>query len=301
MPGASVEPRSLRITLSRSSSGCFDPGLPVLAGEAVEDVFGTARPVGQAGTIALFQTTDWLLGAATLPMATDLKDVSHRLYTDIFKASSDWHLARIWNYVPDINEAGPAGLENYREFCHGRSLAFEQHYGTGFKTLLPAASAVGTKSSSLTVTFAACRTLPRHVENPLQVPAYNYPGEYGPRAPSFARATIVPGPKGHTVFISGTAAIRGHATVAPHNTRAQLECTLENLAVISDACGLGSNLDRDRRPTRRFKIYLRHAEDQPMVAAILEERLLTGADQVFYLHADICRTPLNIEIEATLF
>jgi enamine deaminase RidA (YjgF/YER057c/UK114 family) len=151
------------------------------------------------------------------------------------------------------------------------------------------------------VAFAACPGLPRHVENPLQVAAYDYPGAYGPRAPSFARATVVAGPASATVFISGTAAIRGHATIAPESTRLQLECTLENLHGIAAACGLGSAMGAGPGATRHFKVYVRHAAEQPMVAAILQERLLLDTDHVSYLQADICRSSLLVEIEATLF
>jgi chorismate lyase/3-hydroxybenzoate synthase len=290
----------LKISFGADDSGVFDAGLPVLAGEAVERLFGAARPVGHAGALALFQSDDWLLGAATVPLTGGLDGAVHRLYGEILQATHGRHLARIWNYVPDINEPGPGGLENYQAFCRGRSLAFEQHHGTGFKAQLPAASAVGRTSAAVTVAFAACTVLPRHVENPLQVSAYDYPGEFGPRAPSFARATVVPGAEGATVFISGTAAIRGHATIAPHSTRQQLECTLENLRGISDACGLGPDLDAGGG-TRHFKIYVRHAADQPMVAARLENGFLTAADRVSYLHADICRASLLVEIEASLF
>jgi enamine deaminase RidA (YjgF/YER057c/UK114 family) len=273
----------------------------VLAGEAVEDLFGAARPAGRVGALALFQTESWLLGAATIPLAAGLEDATHRLYGNIFEATRGWHLARIWNYVPAINELGPAGLENYRVFCQGRSLAFEQHYGSGFKAQLPSASAVGSTSAALTVAFAACSVQPRHVENPLQVPAYDYPGEHGPRAPSFSRATVVPGPERGAVFISGTAAIRGHATVAPHSLTQQLECAVENLREISCACGLGPDLDQGGGSTRHFKIYVRRAADQPLVAATLEEKLLTRTDRVSYLRADMCRAPLLVEIEVSLF
>jgi enamine deaminase RidA (YjgF/YER057c/UK114 family) len=282
-------------------TGVFDAGLPVLAGEPVEDLFGAAQPAGRAGALALFQMDGWQLGAATVPLAAGLEHAAHRLYLDILQATRGRHLARIWNYVPAINEPGPTGGENYRTFCQGRSLAFEEWHGRGFKALLPSASAVGSKSSSLTVAFAACTALPRHVENPLQVPAYDYPVEYGPRAPSFARATVVPGSTQATVFISGTAAIRGHATVAPHSVRQQLDCALENLREISRACGLGPGLDQGGGSVRHFKVYVRHAADQSLVAATLEERLLQGADRVSYLHADVCRTQLLVEIEATLF
>jgi hypothetical protein len=273
----------------------------VLAGEAVEDLFGAAQPAGRIGALALFQSEGWLLGAATVPLTAGLEAAVHQLYGSIFEATRGRHLARIWNYVPAINEPGPAGLENYRVFCQGRSLAFEQHYGSGFKAWLPAASAVGTQSAALTVAFAACTVAPRHVENPLQVPAYDYPDEYGPRVPSFARATVVPGPKGGTVFISGTAAIRGHEAVAPDDLRQQLECTLENLGEISSVCELGPDLDRGGSSMRHFKVYLRHAADQPLIAALLQERLLKSADHVSYLQADLCRASLLIEIEASLF
>ena len=301
MPIATAELPRLRITFGADETGVFDAGLPVLAGEAVEDLFGAARPAGRVGVLALFQAEGWLLGAATVPLTTGLEDAAHQLYGNIFQATHGRHLARIWNYVPAINEPEPAGLENYGVFCRGRSLAFEQQYGSGFKALLPSASAVGSKAATLTVAFAACSVQPRHVENPRQVPAYDYPGEYGPRAPSFARATVVPGPERATVFISGTAAIRGHATVAPHSTQHQLECALENLRGISSACGLGPGLDQGGSSTRHFKVYLRRAADQPLVAAILEESLLTGMDRVSYLLADMCRTSLLVEIEASLF
>ncbi|HEY5553124.1 MAG TPA: hypothetical protein VIK52_14620 [Opitutaceae bacterium] len=291
----------MKIALGSNASGVFDVGVPVLAGEAVEHLFGDSTPGGHAGSLSLFQAGDWLLGAATVPLSGGLEDAAHKLYATILEATREVHLARIWNYVPAINNPSPSGTENYRLFCRGRSHAFEQHHGVGFKAHLPSASAVGSKSTHLTVVFAASPATPRHVENPLQTPAYDYPEDYGPRAPSFARATVVPGEGGSTVFISGTAAIRGHETVAPQSTRMQLEYALENLAEISRACGLGAGVDKGGPAARHFKVYVRHAEDQPLVAAMLQRELFTAADNVSYLQAEICRAPLLVEIEASLF
>lgn len=300
MPLAAVGHPPLKISLDQSPVATLDAGVPVLAGPALENLFGDAAPAGQAGTLTLFRHADWLLGGATLPLAGGLEAAARQIYTDLFQATRGLHLARIWNYVPGINDVGPGGLENYRLFSRARSLAFEQHYGPGFKQLLPAASAVGAQAGALTIVFAASPSPVRHFENPLQVAAYDYPGEYGPRPPSFARATLVEAPARRTLFISGTAAIRGHATLAPHRLLPQLECTLENLRRISATCGLGPNLDRGGRSARHFKVYLRHAADQATVAEVLERELLTKADQVSYLHADICRKDLVVEIEATL-
>jgi len=51
---------------------------------------------------------------------------------------------------------------------------------------------------------------------------------------------------------------------------------------------------------RHFKIYLRHAADFAATRDRLEQSLLRPNDIVTYLQADICRTALRVEIEATL-
>jgi len=291
----------LQIALGGAGTAGFDTGVPVLAGDRVDDLFAAARPAGRVGGLSLFHSGAWRLGVGAVPADGGVESATRQLYADILQATPGLHLARIWNYVPEINEAGPSGLENYRAFCQGRSLAFAQRHGAGFEAFVPAASAVGCRSPSLTVFFAAGPDAPRHVENPVQMPAYDYPADYGPRSPSFARASVVADEDGVTVFISGTAAIRGHATVAPDDLVAQLACTLENLREISLACGLGPQLDRAGRGARHFKVYLRRAADQPLVARTLETQLFTAGDRVSYLLADICRRPLLVEIEATLF
>lgn len=293
-------PVSKIISFARETSAGFTVGVPLLAGDEVQDLFAGATPVPQTGPLVLFRKGAWLLGAGSMPAPAGIERAARELYREMFKATTGLHLARIWNYVPAINEVGPSGLENYRTFCVGRSRAFEEQHGAAFKFLVPSASAVGCQSAGVTVVFAACETRPRHVENPAQVPAYDYPREYGPRAPSFSRATVVSGADDTSVFISGTAAIRGHATVAPDGIVAQLECTLENLREISSACGLGPQLDQGGASSRHFNVYIRRAADQPLVAATLGARLFCPRDRVSYLHADICRQPLLVEIEATL-
>ena len=292
---------SLKIGFGSGGRSVFETGVPVLSGEALENLFGAVPFSGQAGPFALFRDKSWLLGAATVPLGSGLEEATRRLYGAVFEATRGWHLARIWNYVPAINEPGPGGLENYRIFCHGRAIAFEETFGSGFKKRLPSGSALGAKSGDLTVAFAACPDEPLHVENPLQIPAYEYPGDYGPSPPSFTRATVVSERGLATVFISGTASIRGHSTVHPNATRPQLDCALENLSAISCACGLGPSLDRGGKSARHFKVYLRNADELALVSSALEERLLATGDCVSYLHADVCRAQLHVEIEASLF
>jgi hypothetical protein len=102
------------------------------------------------------------------------------------------------------------------------------------------------------------------------------------------------------VFISGTSAITGHATVAPHNTADQLRCTLENLRLISRECGFGDRLAAAPGSTRHFKVYLRNPGDYSATAGQMEREILVPGDRVTYLSAEICRSALNVEIEVAV-
>ena len=273
----------------------------MLGGDAVEALFGEALPDGNAGAFKLYRAGRWLLGCARHPAGAVIEPAAGILYRDLFSAVGPRRLARIWNYVPGINQTGADGLETYRSFCRGRSLAFEERFGPGFTREVPAASAVGSEGGDLVIVFAAAEEDLVHVENPRQVPAYNYPADHGPRAPSFARATSVgQADQTRAVFISGTAAIRGHATVQADQALQELDCTLENLEEIGRACGLGPRLDGGAGAARHYKVYLRHAADFPPIERAVRERLLVAGDHVSFLRADICRAELRIEIEATL-
>lgn len=299
MAAPSAATGSFSIEFGKASSETLRLAIPVLGGSPTENLFPGVKACGRFGSLDLSEADDWLVGRAVVPVR-DLEDSTSRLYAEVFSTLGDRRLARCWNYVPGINEDDASGLENYRVFCRGRSLAFERRFGSGFSSVLPAASAVGGPAGLLVLVFAACRGTVAHLENPLQVPAYEYPKVYGPRPPSFSRATVVTSAGGRTVFVSGTAAVRGSRTVAPSQAREQVLCTLRNLEGISAACGLGHDLARGAAARRHFKVYVRHAHEYTGMAELLESRLFAPTDTVSYVQADICRRDLNVEIEATI-
>ncbi len=270
-----------------------------LGGETAECIFPAVRPAGEAHGFQLFAAGELLLGCGFQPVAGDAETAAVALYRRLLRAADRRPLCRIWNYVPAIN-ALTNGLENYRAFNIGRARAFEEAFGAGYRHVLPAASAVGCRGEALAAVFAAGRRAPRHIENPEQIPAYHYPSRHGPSAPSFSRSTIVEEEGRRIVFISGTAAIKGDATVAPGVLELQLECTLDNLRLMWRAAGLGEQLGVRGGFIRHFKIYLRHASDLPMARGRLEGALLQPGDRIVWLQAEICRAELAIEIEATL-
>jgi chorismate lyase/3-hydroxybenzoate synthase len=282
------------------SKGTLVMGLPLLGGEPREALMHGVEPAGTEGGISLWRGPGGIVGYARERHGGDLEAATGRVYAGLLRAARGLSLYRIWNCVPQINDDAPSGLENYRAFCRGRSLAFESALGNDFSRDLPAASGVGTADNALTVVFLAGPLPVRHVENPAQMPAYEYPPEHGPRPPSFARATVVGSGKTVDAFVSGTSAVLGHETVAPEDTMAQLDCTLHNVALISGACGLGDTLGSGPSCRRHFKVYLRNPADRPAVEAELRRRLFAAGDQVSYLGAEICRAALNVEIEVAV-
>jgi len=272
--------------------------VPVLAGAEEETLFTGAAEVGEAAGFKVFSDGAWSVGAWVGEARADLGEQTREIYSDLlgWVRARGLRVARIWNYVPRINEDGPEGMENYRVFCRGRSQAFEADP----EGVPPAASAVGGVPGRLAVLFAASPAMPRRFENPEQVPAYEYPPEHGPRSPSFSRAGQVEVAGRRYTFVSGTASIKGHVTVEPDSLSGQLACTLDNLRIISGVCGLGADLGAGRAVERHFKVYVRNAADLPELRAAVESRLLRAGDRVCWLRSDICRAALKLEIEATV-
>jgi hypothetical protein len=292
----------VRFGSDMDATDAFNVPLQVLGGATAETIFHGLREVSPNDGWRLFERDGLLVGAIDEVAEVDLGGQAHRLYRRLLALIGGRRLARVWNYVPRINEPDASGLENYRAFCRGRSLAFEERLGGGYEQHLPAASAVGGVDGRLVVVFAATPGEPEHIENPEQVPAYAYPPEHGPRPPSFSRATRVEAAGRRHVFISGTAAIKGHATVAVGDLEGQIACTLDNLRIISRVCDLGDRLGEGPAAgwQRHFKVYLRHAADYDAVKKAFDQALFRPTDHVTWLRSDICRSALLIEIEATL-
>ncbi len=292
-----------RISFGRTRAGAdtlLQIATPWLAGETAEDLFEPAVPLGETAGIQLYRSGDLLLGYAQEDFVpAKLAARTESLYRRILESTRGRHLYRIWNYVPEIN-GHTASLEHYRGFCQGRSLAFEAAIGNTFEPQLPAASAVGCDGTAVAVVFVAGTNVPRHCENPTQIPAYRYPAEHGPRAPAFARASVVAHGSRTLTFISGTSSIKGHRTIAPGKLEEQLACTVDNLRLISQAAGLGAEMGNALSTVRHIKVYLRHAADLAVAQAQLDQSLLRRTDRVTYLRSDICRAALNVEIEATV-
>lgn len=215
-------------------------------------------------------------------------------YTILLQALQDRnypHLLRVWNYLPRIND-GDGDNERYKQFCLGRHQAFshdqQYHY--------PAATAVGHSSGNTVIyLMASRRDTPQHFENPRQLSAFRYPREYGPRSPSFARASILQSHDGKQLYISGTASIRGHQSQHPGNFSGQMEVSCENIATLLQH--IASQLWLAATPGMELiKVYLRNPQDLNRAEAAIKQHFGPTVP-VLFLQGDICRQELLVEID----
>ena len=240
-------------------------------------------------------------GAAGTPgpdARTPLEIATSLAYRQMYAALTDCgsQLVRVWNYIADIN-LDTHRLERYRQFNSARHEATLAS-GRAVTGSVPAASALGTASGSpLTIYFLASRRAPAFIENPRQVSAYRYPARYGPRRPSFSRATVLGEGSEATLFISGTASIVGHRTLHAGDLAAQTRETLVNIEALLEEAARRSGAGPLRLETLAYKVYVREPNELPVIRAELESALGPKA-AILYLKADICRPDLSVEIEA---
>lgn len=264
---------------------------------------GASVQSNQHGCVAYATDGQWLYGRASVDdRALGMQAATHRAYTDLFAvlaASPCQHLLRLWNYFDDIN-GETEGTERYRQFNAGRQQAFIDARHSAFEGS-PAACALGLHGGGLQVSFLAGLKPPLAIENPRQVSAYRYPERYGPRAPTFSRAAVADAGSGRSLlFISGTASIVGHLSMHAGDVRRQTEESLSNMAIVRAQAEARSGL-RFPAAEMHHTLYLRQPSDLAVVREVFERSV--GADSpaarhALYLHADVCRADLLVEIEA---
>jgi chorismate lyase / 3-hydroxybenzoate synthase len=248
---------------------------------------------------------DVLFGVIEIPEPLVTEDGTRPLekatqiaYRQLFETLDKYdykYLWRAWNYMPDITEL-THGLERYQQFNAGRQIGFASSARTVTGNV-PAACALGVRNGPLSVAFLAGRSPTLPIENPRQVSAYHYPKQYGPQSPTFSRASLAQLNQQELLLLSGTASIVGHETVHVGDVKNQALEILTNIqAVLSQANLHSKSADGYRLQDLNMRVYVRHAKDADLIRSILNERI--GTDhQALYLHADICRADLDIEIE----
>ncbi len=275
------EPRCLRVPLA-----------PLAQGEAPFECWRVQGAVerGAEGDLHWAAGGGWRFVAVELDESPlggieAASEHAYRLLLAHAAARPERHVLRLWNYLRAINE-GEGDAERYRRFCVGRLRALD---ALGIERY-PAASAIGHHGPrGLLQVYALCAVQRGEaMENPRQVSAWHYPRQYGPAAPSFARAMKLPD---GALAISGTAAVVGHASHHVGDVGAQAGEAFANLHAL---------LDRAELPAfdahSPLKVYVRHREDADAVRAVLARHLDPAVPRLL-LQGDICRRELLVEID----
>lgn len=268
-------------------------------GQAPFEVWRANAPVrsGRDDDIAWATDGELLFGAIEVDEAAiGIVAAAEHAYARLagfLQGSQTPHLLRIWNYLDAIT-LGEGDAERYREFCVGRARGL----GSFDASRLPAATAIGRCDDArvIQVYWLAARTPGTPVENPRQVSAYRYPRQYGPQAPSFARAMLPPTTR-MPLLLSGTAAVVGHASQHAGELQAQLDETFRNFdALIGAARVHRPELPAHFDASTRLKVYVRDDHDLPQVEQALQARFGDSVPRIV-LRAAICRRELAVEID----
>ena len=216
-----------------------------------------------------------------------------RLITCV-RPSEHPYLVRIWNYFSAINE-GEGDGERYRRFCVGRARGVDGR----FNDPPPAATAIGASRATgrLEVIALCSRTPAVALENPRQTPAWRYPREFGPVSPGFSRASLLDADsQSPRLLASGTASIVGHVSRHVDDVGAQLVESLANLEALLTEGSASARREFSLASCEALRVYLRNPGDLPIAQRVILASALP-AERVVYLHGDVCRRELSVELE----
>ena len=208
------------------------------------------------------------------------------------------HIYRQWNYIQHIT-SGKDGGQNYQEFNDARSIFYSNsNWSNGY----PAATGIGTSAGGVMVELYAIKgseATNKAIDNPLQIAAHNYSQKVldgkvidtltEKTTPKFERARIL----GDTIYISGTAAIKGEQSNSSDDATVQTAETME----IMDRLVAKDNIPAENNGSRYslLRVYVKNADSLEEVKAYMEAHY-PSIDKLF-LVADICRPELLVEIE----
>lgn len=203
---------------------------------------------------------------------------------------------RVWNYLPGIfDEMGPE-MDRYRAFNLARYRALGARIGADAVSRgeLPTASCVGHDGDAVVIHILGARAPGVPIENPRQVPAFEYSRRYGVRPPCFARATRATFAGRARIMVAGTASVVGEDSAHAGNLESQAAETAVNLsAVLASARGVDQG---SLGGISAVRIYHADAGDRRALERCLPAEL-TQARDVEWVRADICRRELRVEIE----
>lgn len=211
-------------------------------------------------------------------------------------------IIRQWNYIEDITKTvliQDQIFQHYQLFNDVRSLYYQKAH---FKNGYPAATGIGMNTGGIILDIIAGKgddfeIIP--IDNPEQISAHNYSDnvligkeivEFEKKStPKFERAKYSNSVFGKTLYISGTAAIKGEVTVPSDNISTQTEITIDNIRKLKYA-------HSDDHNYSMFRLYVKDHKQAEKSFHLATEFFQETSGLI--LKGPVCRDNLIVEIEA---
>lgn len=211
-------------------------------------------------------------------------------------------IVRQWNYIEHICICDGQS-QHYQDFNDSRSHFYAKaDWSSGY----PAATGIGTEHGGIMVEFIAIQgeeLINLALDNPLQVAAHKYSqgvllGAEDPcfrkrSTPKFERARVLGLPGRQTVYISGTAAIRGEVSLVADDITEQTRMTMQNIDYL---------ISNENYPVENssgvYEILRIYVKNPCQLEDARQYMKANYPDTTkIFICADICREELLVEIE----
>jgi hypothetical protein len=276
------------------------------------------KKISESGlSIGVAETKRWTLASVAISNALELDALqlqrrtveAYGLLQRTLAATEAPYPVRFWNFIPDIHSRLGEDIDRYMSFNAGRFAAYCDWFGgpEAFDQHVAAATGIGHDAPDLVIHVLAGREPGMHLHNPRQRRPYRYSRRYGPFPPCFARATVVrgAGAEDGLALVGGTASVLDESSVHINNVAAQLEETLHNLCRLLEAAFRAWRGVQAPRNTsallcsfRSLRVYYVRPEDETWLRGVIARRIAHLRD-IEFLHANVCRAELLVEIEGT--
>lgn len=224
-----------------------------------------------------------------------LRGLARSAYTLIQDRLATGHArypVRFWNFIPHLLAPATRAMNRYMAFNLGRQDILNPWLAQLNGGAAVAASGVGhPHNGPLEVYALALDRCGAAVENPRQIPAWQYSARFGPRPPLFARATwIQSGLFGAQprLLISGTASVVGEDSQHRGDLDRQIAETVNNLSHLFAAAG------GEPQP-ESWRVYV---TDASMIDRVVDRlRAAFGPTPIEWTVTNLCRDDLMVEVE----
>jgi len=221
------------------------------------------------------------------------------------------NVIRQWNYIEQITKTvnyDHSPSQHYQIFNDVRSKYYRQ---ASFKNGFPAATGIGMDFGGIIIDMIAVKFGDEGsvvaIKSPVQLDAYSYSKEvladnnlmkdFCKTTPKFERAKILITSGNNCIFISGTAAITGQASLQQSCPETQTEMTIQNILCLISTDNLQKHgiITNEKASISFLRVYVKYPKDIEAVRSVCLKYF--SQIPISFVVADICRPELLVEIE----